>query len=169
MNGHRSPGDPTGGTSDHFVELARVIGATLAKLKQSGPPPLQLRGIFEEFSLGPRHVPALMALTLGGPLSVGDLARELGHTLPTTSTIVGELSRAGLVDRAEDDHDRRRTIVQVHGDHAEAITAWAHQALAPLHATLQQLSPQAREHFVAGWHILYEETVRSADAAAVDG
>ncbi len=169
-NGRTSPGEPTGDASDHFVELARLIGATLAGLKPAGPPPPELRGTFDEFSLGPRHVPALMAVTLSGPLSVSELARQLGHTLPTTSTIVGELSRAGLLDRAEDEHDRRRTIVQVHADRAEQITGWAHQTLAPLRATLHRLSPHAREHFIAGWHILHEETVRGAgEAPDADG
>jgi DNA-binding MarR family transcriptional regulator len=165
----RTSGDePTIDAPDQFVDLARLIGETLAGLKHSGPPPPELQGTFERFALGPRHVPALMAVTLSGPLSVSDLARQLGHTLPTTSTIVGELSRAGLLDRAEDDHDRRRTIVRVHADHARSITDWAHRTLAPLRATLQRLSPHAREHFIAGWHILHEETVRGPGRADVE-
>ncbi len=160
---------PTGDAADQFADLARLIGETLAGLKHSGPPPPELQGTFEQFALGPRHVPALMAVTLSGPLSVSDLARQLGHTLPTTSTIVGELSRAGLLDRHEDDHDRRRTIVRVHADHARPISEWAHRTLAPLHATLARLSPHAREHFIAGWQILHEETVRgSRDGANGD-
>src|SRR5271167_1446459 len=112
---------------------------------------------FERAALGPRHAPALTAVSLAGPLSVSDLARRLGHTLPTTSTIVGQLSRAGLLERTEDPDDRRRTIVRVHDDYAEQIAAWVEQTFEPLRATLDRLSVPAREHFMAGWRILHEE------------
>lgn len=161
----RLENEAPGEEPEQFVELASLIGETFAGLKRSGPPPPEVRAAAERFSLGPRHFPALIALTLSGPLSVSDLARHLGHTLPTTSTIVGQLSRAGLVDRHEDEHDRRRTIVRVHPDHAERVADWAHQALAPVRATLERLAPGARAHFMAGWRILHEEVTRSAPAA----
>ena len=149
-------------SSARFVELARLIGETLADLKHSGPPPPELRPAFEQFSLGPRHIPALMVVALSGPLSVSEVARQLGHTLPTTSTIVGELSRAGLVDRTEDEADRRRTIVVIDPTHLEVMTEWAYDTFAPARATLARLSPEAREHFIAGWRILHEEAARAA-------
>jgi len=146
---------------DDFTELLTLFGETFASLKRSGPP-TELIGAFEQAELGPRHMPPLLTISVAGPLSVSDLARRLGHTLPTTSTLVGQLSRAGLVARAEDEHDRRRTIVRVHEDYAEQIAAWGERAFAPLRATLDRLSPQARAHFMAGWRILHEEAARQA-------
>jgi DNA-binding MarR family transcriptional regulator len=131
-------------------------------LKASGKPPAELIDAFESADLGPRHMPPLMAISVAGPLSVSDLARRLGHTLPTTSTLVGQLSRAGLVERAEDEQDRRRTIVRVHDDYAEQVAAWGAVTFAPIQATLARLSPQAREHFMQGWRILHEETAARA-------
>ncbi len=147
---------------DELTELVTLLGETLAALKHSGPPPPEMVDAFERAALGPRHAPALTAVSLAGPLSVSDLARRLGHTLPTTSTIVGQLSRAGLLERTEDPDDRRRTIVRVHDDYAEQIAAWAEQVFAPFRATLDRLSPPAREHFMAGWRILHEESARAA-------
>ena len=161
--------DPAANAAGDLAELAVLLGETLACLKRSGPPPTDIRGAFERYSLGPRHFPALIAVMLSGPLSVSELARRLGHTLPTTSTIVGQLSRAGLLDRAEDENDRRRTIVRVHDEHAEQITAWAQQTLAPLRITLARLAPQAREHFMAGWRILHEEATRASAGAKPPG
>ncbi len=109
------------------AELTLVLGETLHALKQTRQPPDDLKAALEEASLAPRHVPALLTLAIGGPLSVSDLAKRVGLGLPTTSTIVGELSRAGLVERAEDENDRRRTIVRLHGDQEAAMTEWAHE------------------------------------------
>ena len=66
------------------------------------------------------------------PISVSELAKRLGLLLSSTSTIVGELSRAGLLERAEDEHDRRRTIVRVHEDYRAAMEGWLEIALAPI-------------------------------------
>ena len=84
-------------------------------------------------------MPALLAVAAAGPLSVSELARRLGLGLSTTSAIVGQLSRAGLLERAEDDADRRRTIVRLHEDYSTALGAWLKQALAPLRGTLERL------------------------------
>jgi DNA-binding MarR family transcriptional regulator len=148
-------------------ELSSLLMETLRGLKQSSPPPQELRDAAAQGSLGPRHMRALLAVATAGPLSVTALARRLGLGLSTTSSIVGELSRAGLLERAEDEHDRRRTIVRLHEHQREVLGAWAEQALAPLRATLERLSPQARTQFMQGWRILHEEATRAVAGNAV--
>jgi hypothetical protein len=44
---------------------------------------------------------------------VTDLSQPTGRRLSTSSTMVGQLSRTGLLNRVEDDDDRRRTIVHL--------------------------------------------------------
>jgi len=147
------------------AELTLVLGETLHALKQASPPPDDLKEALERASLAPRHVPALLTIALGRSLSVSELARRLGLGLPTTSTIVGELSRAGLVERAEDEADRRRTIVRLHGDYEQAMGLWAKETLTPLRTALERLSPQARTHFLEGLRVLHEEATRDRAAA----
>src|SRR6267154_5993643 len=60
--------------------------------------------------LGPRHVAVLEQLREGS-LVVSDLAGRLGLTLSTVSGLLADLDHAGLIDRAADRADRRRTIV----------------------------------------------------------
>src|SRR4051794_8565891 len=107
------------------AELTLLLGETLHALKQAKPPPADLKAALERSSLAPRHVPALLTVALSDSLSVSELAKRIGLGLSTTSTIVGELSRAGLVERAEDEQDRRRTIVRLHSDYQGATNAWA--------------------------------------------
>jgi DNA-binding MarR family transcriptional regulator len=150
---------------DDLVELASMVPLTLHDLKNSVPAPMPMRDAMERTTLGKRHASALLAIAATEPVSVSELARRLGLLLSSTSTIVGELSRAGLIQRAEDDQDRRRTIVRVHEDYRDAMEVWLELALAPMRNTLERLTPQARRHFLEGWRVLGEEAAAHASGA----
>ena len=163
------PAAATSTAPDHSLEsdldeLSALVWATFRGLKQSSPPPQVLRDAVDRASLGPRHMPALRAVAVAGPMSVSELAQRLGLGLSTTSAIVGQLSRAGLLERAEDDADRRRTIVRMDDQYGDAIRAWAIQSLAPLRGTLERLPARARAQFIEGWRILNEEATCAAPA-----
>jgi DNA-binding MarR family transcriptional regulator len=144
-------------------ELSALLWETLQGLKRSGGgAPPELREAALRSSLGPRHAPIMLAVAAAEPLSVSELSRRLGLGLSTTSALVGDLSRAGLLERREDDEDRRRTIVGLNDEHRAAILRWRLDSLAPLRATLERLEPAARAGFMAGWRVLHEEATRSA-------
>jgi DNA-binding MarR family transcriptional regulator len=141
------------------AELIGRFGRVFRALKESaGSAPSDLVAIFESGSLGKRHGPVLFALALESELSVSELAERIGLGVPTTSLLVGELSRAELVTRTEDDKDRRRTIVTLHEDRRKAIEAWIQHAMTPIRRTLSRLSAPERAVFIEGWRILDEES-----------
>ena len=146
--------------ADDLAELTSLFPVTLHDLKSAVPAPMPMRDAMERASLGKRHASALLAVAAVEPISVSELAKRLGLLLSSTSTIVGELSRAGLLERAEDDRDRRRTIVRVHEEYRQAMAGWLEVAFAPIRHTLERLSPQARAHFMEGWRILGQEAAR---------
>jgi DNA-binding MarR family transcriptional regulator len=152
--------------ADDLIELTALLPVTLHDLRSAVPAPMPMRDAMERSSLGKRHASALLAVAAAEPISVSELAKRLGLLLSSTSTIVGELSRAGLLERAEDDRDRRRTIVRVHEDYREAMEGWLEVALAPIRHTLERLSPQARAHFMDGWRVLHEEAARLGSDAS---
>jgi DNA-binding MarR family transcriptional regulator len=133
--------------------------------KGAGPPP-GIRELFKSGALGPRHVPVLIVLVLDGPQAVGDLAHRLGLSLATVSLMTGELARAGLVERHEDDRDRRRTLVSIAERHRRRLAPFVEQRVAPLRHALERMSPDIRQAFLAGWRVLAEEIERSASADA---
>lgn len=148
---------PRPSVEDDLIELTSLVPVTLHDLKNAVPAPMPMRDAMERASLGKRHASALLAVAATEPIGVSELARRLGLLLSSTSTIVGELSRAGMLERAEDDEDRRRTIVRVHEDYRDAMEGWLEVALAPFRTALERLSPEARAHFMDGWRILHEE------------
>ena len=144
-------------------ELSALLWETMQALKRTGGgAPPELREAAERGSLGPRHAPIMLAVAAAEPVSVSELSRRLGLGLSTVSALVGELSRAGLLARNEDDADRRRTIVRLHEDYRAAILKWRSESLAPLRATLRRLTPEARAGFIEGWRVLHEEATRAA-------
>jgi DNA-binding MarR family transcriptional regulator len=153
---------------EELGELVRRVRPVLIALKRGGPAPPKVKDAFERTSLGPRHAPALMTVALEGKLSVSELAEQLGLSLSTTSLLVGELNRAGLLERAEDDSDRRRTIVRLNAEYRDEAEVWLQERLDPFRRTLQRLSPSARANFLEGWRILDEESSRIVSDADPD-
>jgi len=149
---------------DQVAEFLMLLAATTRNLKSAAPPPERLREAVVRSGLGPRHLPALLTTALAGPLSVTELSQRIGLRLSTTSTLFGQLSRAGLLERVEDDDDRRRTIVHLPREYRAEMTTWIERAFAPVRTTLQRLSPQARADFMEGWRILHEEASRTTPA-----
>jgi DNA-binding MarR family transcriptional regulator len=127
------------------------------KVDREEEKPAELQRAFDEGSLGERHFPPLIVLSLEGPLSVSELADRVGLTVATTSLLVGELSKAGLVDRREDERDRRRTIVSLTEEIRKIAEPRIQEHLEPFKRTLERLSPAARAHFMEGVRVLNDE------------
>ena len=66
-----------------------------------------------ELELTMAQLKTLFTLCNAQPVTVSELAEWLGISAPTASYLVDRLVQAGLVDRAEDPADRRRTLVQL--------------------------------------------------------
>ena len=153
---------------DDVREVLRLLVGVITGLKRGRDEvPNTLHDAFAGGGLGPRHVPVLMAVAFDGPMSVTDIAERIGLSLATTSLMVGELDRQGIVVRAEDDRDRRRTLVRLHEDHRAIVDAWSQERFSPVARALERLSPAGRAHFVEGLQLLVEET--RPGAAPEDG
>jgi DNA-binding MarR family transcriptional regulator len=115
--------------------MPRLIG----RIKRT-PPPEQLRS----FSLTPRHLSLLAYLLFDGPMGVNELASRLEVAPTTVSLMVGDLSRQGILDRREDDTDRRRTIVSIAEAHRSDIDDWLAAGARAWRIALDPLTPAQR-------------------------
>lgn len=119
--------------------MPRIVG----RIKRTPvPQPLQ------SLELEPRHLSLLSYLLFDGPLSVNELATRLEVAPTTVSLMVGELSRKGVVDRREDDADRRRTIVSIAEANAPAVDAWLANGAQAWRKALEPLTHEQRRMFI---------------------
>ena len=128
--------------------------------------PPRLRESFAAHGLGPRHGAVLIQLFGSRPLSVSELADRLGNSLPTVSELLGDLERAGLIQRDVDSTNRRRTLVSLVDERSEQIGEFLELRSAPLLAALDQLTTDQRAGFVHGLRLWVHEAGVGANAEA---
>jgi DNA-binding MarR family transcriptional regulator len=133
--------------------MPRLVG----RIKRT-PVPEQLR----EFSLTPRHLSLFAFLLFDGPMGVNELAQRLEVAPTTVSLMVGDLSRQGILDRREDDADRRRTIVSIAAAHQPAIEDWLAAGARAWGAVLEPLTP-AQRRVVVDTLLAYDAETAGSD------
>jgi DNA-binding MarR family transcriptional regulator len=138
--------------------MPRVVGRA-----KRLPVPEPLRA----FQLAPRHLSLLAYLVFDGPLGVKDLAARLEVAPATVSLMVADLSRQGVLERREDEADRRRTIVSIAAAHRQAVTDWLATGGRAWQVVLEPLTPAQRRLFVETLEA-YEREVAEREVASPD-
>jgi DNA-binding MarR family transcriptional regulator len=138
------------------TDLFIALGAVVKRLHRRALTPQQqetLQGV----PFAPRHIAALLQIGPDEPTGVSELAHRLDVSLATMSQVVSDLESWGLVERASDTADRRRTLVSVAAEHRDNIRAIQEQRLRPLSRALRRLEPDERAALVRGLEVLAEE------------
>ena len=144
------------------TELFIAIGAVFKRLKNR---PLEQQAALQGVPFAPRHVSTLLQIGQDEPVGMSELAERMNVSLATMSQVVTDLEEWGLVVRATDPQDRRRTRVSVAAEHRPAIQTIFEQRLRPLGRTLRRLEPDERAALIRGLGILAEELDRAAGDA----
>jgi DNA-binding MarR family transcriptional regulator len=98
-----------GTPADH--DLARSAWQVMSDFVRRHDPGDELRRALG-LGRGAGRVRALMSLA-GGPLTLAELAQQLGIDPPYATVIANELQALGLLARTRDDRDRRRKPVEL--------------------------------------------------------
>ncbi|GGV64115.1 MarR family winged helix-turn-helix transcriptional regulator [Streptomyces griseoloalbus] len=114
----------------------------------------------QSLALAPRHLSLLSYLLFDGPMTVNDLAARLEVAPTTVSLMVSELSRKDILERREDESDRRRRIVSITDSKRPSIDSWLARGARAWRQALQPLTPEQRRMFV--------RTLRAYEAAVAD-
>ncbi|MFC7624777.1 MarR family transcriptional regulator [Microlunatus sp. GCM10028923] len=120
-------------------DLILVMPRLMARAKRM-PIPEQL----QDFALTPRHLSLLALLLFDDEATVKDLAAGLQVASTTVSLVVGDLSRKGILERREDEQDRRRTIVRIADEHRSAVEGWLAAGADSWRKVLQPLTAHER-------------------------
>lgn len=141
MSRTRRSEDP--GVDDAVRALLLLMPRLVGRAKRL-PVPEELHGL----ALAPRHLSLLSYLLFDGPMTVNELAARLEVAPTTASLLIAELSRKGVLERREDEHDRRRRIVSITASTRPAISAWLARGATAWRRALAPLTPEQRRLFV---------------------
>ena len=140
---------------DQLSELLQLLRRVQRGLRHRSRPPEELLALIgEEPPLGRRHLGVLAHIASGEPRTVGDIARDLGLTLPGASKLTRDLEDHNLVSRREDPDDRRRTLVELNPLTEAQVRGWIDRRDRPLADALAGLSADEREVLLKGLRTL---------------
>jgi DNA-binding MarR family transcriptional regulator len=94
-----------------------------------------------------RMLEVIMALE---PVGLQRLGRELGLAASSASRLCDRLAAAGLVERAESPHDRRRVSVRLAPEGKHLLTELSEVRRGHLREVLVRMSPSGREALLRG-------------------
>ncbi len=132
-------------TTDDAIRALLLLMPRMVGRAKRIPVPEELQSL----SLAPRHLSLLAYLLFDGPMTVNELAQRLEVAPTTVSLMVAELSRKGVLERREDDNDRRRRIVSITDAQRPSIDTWLAKGAKAWRAALAPLTPDQRTMFVA--------------------
>lgn len=155
----------SGPTTDEAVRAMILLMPQLVGRIKRIPIPDRLRS----FDLSPRHLSLLSFLLHDGPLPVGALAQRLEVAPTTASLMVSDLGRQGILERREDDTDRRRTIVSIAESHRQAIKDWLAVGAKAWRTALEPLTPAQRQLVIDALHTYHRETATTTHDAPRTG
>jgi DNA-binding MarR family transcriptional regulator len=136
---------------DQLDELRQLLRRVQRGLRHRSRPPDELLALIgDEPPLGRRHLGVLAHIATEQPRTVGDLARDLGLTLPGASKLTRDLEDHNLVSRREDPDDRRRTLVGLNPLTEAQVRGWIDRRDQPLAEALAGLSAAEREVLLKG-------------------
>lgn len=120
-----------------------LMPRVMARTKRA-PLPLDLRS----FNLAPRHLSLLGYLVFDGPLGVNELATRLEVAPATVSLMVSDLARQGVLERREDEADRRRAIISIAEPNQTAVEGWLANGALAWRKAFEPLTPAERKTFI---------------------
>ena len=96
-----------------------------------------------------RHLATVVSLGVAGPATVSELAQRLDMSTAHASLVVGDLARAGLVERDHDETDRRRIVVSLSEAAKPAVATMRDRHAPALARFLMDIGEDEAGRFVA--------------------
>jgi DNA-binding MarR family transcriptional regulator len=134
--------------------------------------PRERMGMFRKWlagSLSIVHLHVLTILEAGGPLPMGRLADALDVSVASATGIVDRMEQRGLVERRDDDRDRRIVVVHPAPAGLDVFRDLGKHRRAALQLILERLTDHELQSFLVGLRAMRvaREAVH-AEAAAAD-
>jgi DNA-binding MarR family transcriptional regulator/N-acetylglutamate synthase-like GNAT family acetyltransferase len=110
-------------------------------------------------SMQPKWFPVFYVLSGGEEKTITAIAKEIGHSHPSVSKIIGEMIKAGLVTEKKDVTDGRRNLVRL-SEKGKEITLKIEDQYTDVGNAIEELSSQASHNLwkaIEEWEYLLEQ------------
>ena len=114
--------------------LRTAITRTARRLRQQGDP-----------ALSPTLIAALATIERFGPLGPSELARIERVQRPTVTRVAARLTESGLIERLDDERDRRAALLQITPEGRRTLRGLRQRKTAYLARRIERLEPAERE------------------------
>ncbi len=105
-----------------------------------------------EIGLKPKWFPVFFVLSEEGEKTITEIAGEIGHSQPSVSKIVREMTAAGLISENNDTEDKRRNVVALTPEGIEA-TARIKEQYSDVNAAVEDMIASSRHNL---WEAIEE-------------
>lgn len=120
-------------------ELLAALGLVRRHLRRSAGRPFPLSGLTDS------QAELVRTVRRNPGISVAEAAAELGLVANTVSTLVGQLTERGLIERTPDESDRRVARLTLTEPAREQVEAWRDRRTALVTQALDGLAPDERD------------------------
>lgn len=96
-----------------------------------------------DIDMQPKWFPVFYVLSQGEAMTITAIAKEIGHSHPSVSKIIGEMAKKGLVDEKKDETDGRRNMVSL-SPKGDEITVKIQNQYADLDKAVADIAAQSR-------------------------
>jgi len=138
----------TVGTNLLAEELLASIGLVRRHLRRSAGRPWPLSALTDS------QAELVRTVRRNPGISVAEAAAELGLVPNTVSTLVGQLTERGLLQRTPDESDRRVARLSLTEPAREQVEAWRDRRTALVTRALDDLDPDERDALRAALPVL---------------
>ncbi len=117
--------------------------------------------IYESYQIDftPKWFPVFFVLAEGQEKTITEIANEIGHSQPSVSKIVKEMTLAGLLMENQESSDKRRNVI-VLSEKGKSIAANLSEQCADVDAAVESLIGEARHNLweaLAEWEYLLDQ------------
>jgi len=118
-------------------------------------------GIYQlyDIDMQPKWFPVFYVLSAGEEKTITAIAREIGHSHPSVSKIIAEMSDKGFVSESKDKTDGRRNMVRL-SKKGKQIALKIQDQYADLTRAIEQISDQTTHNLwkaIAEWEFVLEQ------------
>jgi GNAT superfamily N-acetyltransferase/predicted transcriptional regulator len=112
-----------------------------------------------DINMQPKWFPVFYILSLGEPKTITNLAREIGHSHPSVSKIIGEMVKQGIVIEEKDSADGRRNMVCLAAK-GKLIAGKIQEQYTDVNSAVEELTAQCRNDLwkaIEEWEFLLDQ------------